>query len=329
MPKEITHWLIAERAGSLLTGSPLEKVVAAHPQCLRLGAVFPDVLFFLVGNGPTARLGDLAYALHGAGGEDTYSFLRSLLAGKVTAGESGALTAFWIGVAAHLRTDIVFHPFVYYLTGNYHDADPAVRTLAIQRHRRFETMLDMYFNRDGTGRQARRHSLRAILESLEMPLPRLLESVSPALATISGKDPREIEKGLHQALANFARLQGLCCRPLLGRILFSLEKRLPRSVREVTATFQAPQLALHFKDLPEPTRYLNPVTGREGETTVDALFIEAARDCADFCQKRERAIIERSPAALDGERGPSLSFALAGVTTHDARFFAPAAIGWG
>jgi hypothetical protein len=322
MPKEITHWLIAERAASSLTGSLLEKDVAANPHCLHFGAVFPDVLYFLVGKKPAARLSSLAHALHGAGGEDTYAFLRSLLAVPVAAAESGPMAAFWVGVAAHLRTDITFHPFVYYLSGDYDHADPGVRTMAIQRHRRFETVMDMYFNRDGTGRQVRRHSLRAILAGLEMPLPRLLEIASQAMAAIFKEDPAEIEGAHRKALGTFVTLQDLSCRLLLGRILFTVEKLLPRTAREVAAVFQAPQLTARFRSLSEPTPYLNPVTGKAGVTTVDALFMQAVRDCADFWRKTERAVIERSPEAIQ-DRGPSLSFGLPGATARDARFFAP------
>lgn len=320
MPKEITHWLIAEKAASLLRGSLLERDVMENPQCLRLGAVFPDILFFLAGRSPLARLRELGYALHGTGGEDTYSVLRSFPAGKTEKTESGPLTAFWIGVACHLRSDIVFHPFVYYLTGNYHQKDPHLRSLAVQRHRRFETLLDMYFNRREAGGQTRKHSLKDIVNRLEIPLSRLFEVASRSLAEVSGKKAAEIEKGLHRGLKTFMLLQDMYCRPFLSRILFSIEKRLPDPVREITALFEAPQLTVHFDKLAAPVRYLHPVTGEPGETTVDDLFRRAGADCADFCGRMENAILQGMPEALR-ERGPSLSFALPGAKTDDAKFF--------
>lgn len=318
MPKEITHWLIAENAAALLKGSRLERAVTANPQCLRLGAVFPDVLFFLVGKSPLARLGEMGCALHGRDGEDTYAVLRSFPAGRVEKSEAEPLKAFWAGIACHLRSDIVFHPLVYYLTGNYHRREPRLRSRAVQRHRRFETLMDMYFNRTEAGGKTRKHSLKDIVNRLEIPLPRLFEIASRSLAEVSGKKATEIEKGLHRGLKIFMFMQGLYGRPVLSRTLFSIEKRLPDPIREITALFEAPKLTVHFNKLTAPIRYLHPVTGEPAVTTVDDLFRRAGADCADFCTRLEDSVFQG--AALV-ERGPSLSFALPGAKTEDAGFF--------
>jgi hypothetical protein len=323
MPKEIVHWLIAEQSASLLTECHLKNAVAANPACLRFGAVFPDVLFYLAGKSPFVRFSRLADILHGTGGEDTYRFLRLIREHTTTAGASGPMTAFWIGVAAHIQTDIVFHPFVYYFTGNYHDRNPAGRSLAIQRHRRLEVLLDMYFIRKKTGRQLRKYSLRRICNRLEMPLPQLLKTVSCALAKLSGDAPEEIAAALCRAVVNFVILQDICCRPFLGGILFRLEESLPQPLREITALFQTPQLIGHFSVLSEPLHYRNPVSGKEeAETTAESLFMQAVRDSANFCIRLKPWICSRSLPDFP-ERGPSLSFGIPGAASGDAHYFAP------
>lgn len=325
MPKEITHWLIAEQAALLLEGSGLGKDIAAHPNCLRLGAVFPDILFFMTGKGPGARFRRLADGMHGSEGEDTYALLRGLLSDPIEAAYAGPLAAFWVGVATHIRADMRFHPLVYFLTGHYHHPDPIIRMRAVQQHRRFETMMDMYFlvefNQDPA-----RHSLRAILGGLELPLPYLLKKTAQEMAS-SRHETVETENALRRALQTFVTIQDLTCRRSLGRILYAVEKMLPGAARELTAIFQAPQLTAQFVRLRTEMTYLHPVTGEEGKTTVDELFKQAARDGADFCQRSEEAVMTREPGKLS-ERGPSLSFGLPGTTIHDARYFAIAPHVW-
>jgi hypothetical protein len=325
MPKEIVHWLIAEEAASLLKGTSLENAVAENPACLRFGAIFPDVLFYLVGNRYFRRIGRLADILHGTDGEDTYRLLRSLSETPGTSGESGPLTAFWIGVAAHLQADIVFHPLIYYLTGNYHDKRPEIRTLAIQRHRRLEVILDMYFTREKTSGQLRSYSLGRICNQLELPMPNLLKIASQTLAELSDSRPEEIAFGLRRALRYFVLMQNLCSRPFLGSILFRMEKLLPQPLREITALFQAPQLAAHFSFLSKPVIYRNPVSGKKMESTVDLLFAKAVHDSADLCKNLQQYIPDRNYSAVS-QWGPSLSFGIPGSVAGDARYFASLSI---
>ena len=357
MPKEIVHWLIAEQTACLLRGTPLEKIVAANPECLRFGAIFPDVLFYLVGKRSSRRIGRLGDILHGTGGEDTYRLLRSLLEITETSEASGPLTAFWIGVASHLQADIVFHPLIYYLTGNYHDECPEKRTLAIQRHRRLEVMLDMYFTREKTPGQLRAYSLSRICGRLELPLSHLLKITSLSLAALSDIDfqknnfaalsvgngrkrpilsllpcemnflkvysrPEAITSDLRRALNHFIVMQNLCRRPFLGGMLFRMEKRLPQPLREITALFQAPQLAAHFSFLAKPVSYRNPVSGNPAESTVDMLFTQAVQNSADFCRNMQIAIQRRDLSAFP-EWGPSLGFGISRVDAGAARYFAP------
>ena len=319
MPKEITHWLIAEQAAALLEGSPLGKEVAAYPQCLRLGAVFPDILFFISGRGSAARFRRMADYLHGSDGEDTYALLRGLLSFPVEDAYAGPLASFWVGIATHIRADMRFHPLVYFLTGPYHHPDPAVRRQAVQQHRRFETVMDMYFLAKGN-RASTKYSLQTILDGLEVPLPYLLQKAALSISS-SGNEAAEMENALRQGLKTFVTIQALCCRRRIGRVLYASENILPGIVREVTALFHAPQLESKFPRLRKEIAYQHPVTGEKRFTTIDDLFGQSIRDCADFCKKMELAVIKREPGMIQ-ERGPSLSFGLPGITKAAARFFA-------
>lgn len=322
MPKEIVHWLIAEQTASLLRGTPLEKDVMANPECLRFGAVFPDILYYLAGDSTFSRIGGLADVLHGNRGEDTYQFLRVLSAMTETSEKPNPLTAFWIGVASHLQADIVFHPLIYYLTGNYHDERPDKRSLAIQRHRRLETVLDMYFIRGKTAGELREYTLRRICNRLELPVQYLSKIISQYLAALSDAPPEEIAVGFRRALNLFVLMQELNRRPPLGNILFRIEKVLPQPFREITALFQAPQLAFHFDFLSKPVGYRNPVSGTIMESTVDRLFTQAVQCSAEFCKTLLPTVQSRNVSVFP-EWGPSLAFGIPGVDAEDARHFAP------
>ena len=73
-----------------------------------------------------------------------------------------------IGMLTHSAADSCFHPLVYQETGNYYDPDPAQRTRAVQLHRRFETMLDVYLA--GTMANIKSFSLKHIMRNCELPV---------------------------------------------------------------------------------------------------------------------------------------------------------------
>ncbi|MBF0510631.1 MAG: zinc dependent phospholipase C family protein, partial [Deltaproteobacteria bacterium] len=100
MPKEITHWLIARRLAEKLDGTGYTPSLRQNPNCLMLGAVFHDALFYLP---PYAAIAD---HWHGIDGEDTFEMVRRLAGSLDEPSSQGPMRAFLVGVISHIFADI-------------------------------------------------------------------------------------------------------------------------------------------------------------------------------------------------------------------------------
>ncbi len=316
MPKEIVHWMVAQRAAELLGQSPFGPALARCPRGLRLGAVHHDTLFYLSGEHP-AGLAALPHRLHGSHGEDSFELLRLHAAHLHARKDEPLPTAFFVGLASHIFADATLHPLVYHLTGNYYDADEKKRTGAVRRHRSLEALLDMVAA--GGLDRVTGQSLRALVEGLEGPLS--LACPPELLAALAGSTAQAAEKAQAQALDNFCTMQALSRMPTLARLLREFSGFLPGSLREIAALFYAPQLLEQRGEVDGRMGYRNPVTGEALSGTLAELMELAARRTAAFCLAQAQGIA--ASGQLKGEgAGPSLDMGLPATPASQARFFA-------
>jgi hypothetical protein len=317
MPREIVHWMVAERAAGLLASGPYGPALRQCPNGLRFGAVFHDVLFYLNGEHPEA-LKDLPHRLHGARGEDTYDLLRRY-APHMYATRSLALpTAFFVGLVAHIFADATIHPLVYHFTGNYYDEDPARRTAAVRRHRALEALLDMVAA--GGLDPVAESSLKAVVSGVEGPLS--LACPPELLGALAGVDAAAATRAFRAALDSYCTMQSLCRMPTLARWLREFEGWLPAKGREIAALFYAPQLWEQRASVSGPLTFRNPITGEVFTQSLAGLIDLAARQTAWLCTTQAPGLIARG-ALAETAPGPSLDMGLAGVPTSQARHFAP------
>lgn len=110
LPKEAPHWIAAQRTAVCLKGTDWGDAALECPNALQMGAVFPDLPYYLAGTSALARHAThLGNRYHGAHGEDAYDLLRALLA-SLREEDVPAHRAFWIGVVSHVCVDTCFHP---------------------------------------------------------------------------------------------------------------------------------------------------------------------------------------------------------------------------
>lgn len=144
MPKEITHWIVADRIYRQMGDCPLKTCLTENISMYYIGSVAPDTPYYLAGKHHDLFQG-LASRLHGINGENTYEpIYMSVKSYPSTIPRP--VFAFLCGVITHIMIDSSFHPLVYYLTGDYHDKDPVKRLNAIANHRRWESELDIYMS---------------------------------------------------------------------------------------------------------------------------------------------------------------------------------------
>jgi hypothetical protein len=316
MPRELVHWMVADRAAELLASGPYAAALRQCPNGLRYGAVFHDVLFYLRGEYPDA-LKDLPKHLHGAQGEDTYELLR-VYAPHMYATRSLALpTAFFVGLVAHIFADATIHPLVYHFTGNYYDADPVRRTTAVRRHRTLETLFDMVAAGGPAAVEAT--SLKAVVNAVEGPLS--LACPPELLAGLAGVDVAVATKGFRDALDSYCTIQALARMPTLARWLREFEGWLPAKGREIAALFYAPQLWEQRAAVSGQLSFRNPYSGEAFAESLAGLMELAARQTAWFCSTQAPKLIA-SGALAETAPGPSLDMGIPGVATSLARHFA-------
>ncbi|AET66818.1 hypothetical protein Desor_1151 [Desulfosporosinus orientis DSM 765] len=144
MPKELTHWHIAREA--LHRGIPLEvgKIITGNPVLYYIGAVAHDIPFYDMTKPMEARIEGVANQLHGVAGENTLTPLIEMMETALAKRDSDNSLAFLLGMLTHFVADSVFHPMVYYLSGNYFANDPEERSKAVFRHRLLETAMDLW-----------------------------------------------------------------------------------------------------------------------------------------------------------------------------------------
>jgi len=108
---------------------------------LCFGSIVADTFFY----SPNNEIVEISERLHGKEGEKTNEFTFHLL-DLAKGHKSDSLLCMTLGYISHCVFDIIFHPVIYYLAGNYYDDDPLKRKVAIYKHRLMETRLDFEVN---------------------------------------------------------------------------------------------------------------------------------------------------------------------------------------
>lgn len=329
MPKEIVHWMVAERAAQLLADSPFAPALVRCPNGLKLGAVLHDTLFYLRGEHP-AGMKNLPHRLHGSHGEDSFDILRLQAAHMRQNADQPLPAAVFVGLASHIFADVNMHPMIYHLTGNYYAQDERARTSAVQHHRALEGLLDMVAVESALAASplgggvkgpdaVLNKSLKLLVAGLEGPLE--LAWPSANLARLAGCQPEGAKKALLDSLDTYQTMQGLFRMQFLARLLRDLAPVLPAQACEIVALFYAPQLYEQRAAVSGSIGYRHPVTGENLRASLAELMERAARQTADFCRAQAEAIARRGELAAQ-DPGPTLDMGLPGVPVSQARFFA-------
>ncbi|MGE4293042.1 MAG: zinc dependent phospholipase C family protein [Desulfovibrio sp.] len=312
MPKEYIHFRVAERAVDLLASTRIGRELAPDRGRLRaallLGAVFHDALYYLETPGrrePDSLL-ELPHLLHGKEGHDTHGLLRAQAAHAAAlrgSPDGPAARAFLVGLAAHLSADVVLHPLVYHLSGDYfHEPE------AVERHRLLESCLDLAVAGDRA--ELRRRRLNTLLRQCD---PVRLAPLD-FLAALAGRDSRTTARGMRRAWTVFGRMQALALS-LPGAVLARLRPLLPRKARqprEIAALFYPSTSSVNsvLAFLGGSIAYRHPVTNEAHTATIRALMEQAALKTVRLCARLEPAVFgDADPAEVLG-RGPGLDTGL-------------------
>lgn len=260
MPKELTHWLLAEEARiGLGEEGALGETLRDQRALYLAGAVLPDTLLHLFYGPGAAQALRLARAFHDPA-ENSYAPLlraEAQYAGRLPP----ELLACLLGVLSHMQADIVFHPFVYAQSGS---ADTGA-------HYRLETAIDVHFLRIGLTPPARRLDALVTLRNRRHLLT--------AFALLFDPEKTLPPEALARALDLHCRFQGLYAQTfwkLLAGLLGRLPVTLLKQQRHLFYPLRAPDAATGAEAwTTRPWRH--PITGAVQERSIDDLAKEAVR----------------------------------------------------
>ncbi|MGC9325712.1 MAG: zinc dependent phospholipase C family protein [Desulfomonilia bacterium] len=135
MPKENTHLYFAHRLLEDFRETELLREISLHIDSYYLGSIIPDTFFY----SSNPALEAVSEFIHGKEGNPTNTMILDVL----DRGARGNDLVLILGFITHCALDIVFHPVIYYLSGNYYDTDPERKSRAAYMHRHIETCLDI------------------------------------------------------------------------------------------------------------------------------------------------------------------------------------------
>ena len=298
MPKELTHWIIAQRSLDALDGwSETSILLREHYDLYLAGSVLPDTLLHLV-RGPDAGIAlDLADLFHDTG-KNSYAPLI-----RVETNSENALTpetkACLLGVLCHMQADIVFHPFVHSVSG-WDD---------IGRHYRLETEIDCCLVRNGAG-----PPVKLMQEIIGGEKSELATEVCRILFDPQG---RLSKSGAADALGLHCKYQGMY-DSFLWKMLVVVGGRLPlKSLRQQRHLFYPIFGSEREKTLAGEGSWKHPVTGILQKTTLnDLVDLAVSRTAAFFLQIDEQKSFK---AVLEDARGENLLTGLYGVQKKELK----------
>ncbi len=329
MPREFVHWWVVDTATARLSPSPVKQLLQENRAAVLLGAMAPDAPYYY-------RLGTLhavekvAEAIHGYFGNDTRDSVRKIIATAAQAPlheplqqalHRRATAAMVLGLISHLVTDSIFHPMIFYFSGDYYHPDRKQRLIARRRHRVLEVFLD---------RAMREQSLWVKETSMLELFQKADSSLSQTWRQLDQSLPAQLDNGgeftfWRSAFQQMALLQRAFANPLLGHIFSGLRTLAPGKLGCLAALFayQGFRAPLSFADALE---FRNPVTGEERRATLLELLEQATAMCCQIYSTITMSSdnqLTNVEAALEPFGGVSLNYGLPNVTSQNAQHYAP------
>ena len=285
MPKEISHWYLAERVRSRL---PEESVffepVHTCENLFFLGAVAPDIPFYYLAGPGSARIRAAAEPFHQADPGALIPVLSFFEQMQQFGMEDARALSLGAGILCHILADTAFHPLVYYYSGM-----SRVHPGATARHRQFETALDLYFLHQA-GRDTRT-SLNRILSQTEVAPKRLTNYLGKLFSLEKPGD----STCLGYAVRSHAFYQALFQNRGVYRILSRLSKGRHRVFETALSLFYPDDQEEKHSFFGTGFRYRDPDTGRECFTDIPGLILKTETSALDLMVRLSERIKQQCP----------------------------------
>jgi len=305
VPKENTHLYFAHELLSQINQEQITSIINRNTKPYYFGSVAPDSFYYSA----KASVRKISEDLHGRDGRLTNEIVFNLL-DEARVKKIEADLAFVFGYLTHCALDIVFHPMIYYLSGNYYDADVKKANEAVYLHRHLETYLDTQVNQTYYFND---YVNFKVLRPLFFP---------HYISKVYHTTPKEIERTLKRK----SRIYSLLRNNLVLDILYIFYRFVKHSSWSKFKLF----LGIFYGNLqhddhiiPKTINYRDVVTGEPKITTIYDLFNEAGAFAVEMiavAHNYYQGNITREQAT-EIIRGQSLNTGRVGVPVTDIRYF--------
>lgn len=316
MPREFVHWkvlddIIQSPNCDSKVCSNLISAAKKFPAVARIGAMAHDAPYFHRGGASDFIL--VAETLHGTNSENTFEPLRTLwdLAQvSVSNHRRELLSALLLGMLSHLTTDAVFHPIVYFFSGDYNADNLEQRRIARTKHRLFETWLDNLLINISSPQTSIKQALHRIPQDDLNFLCSSLASTTP----LHPYSQVKLTNVWRQSFRHMAIITWATRNDLTGSIFRTLADYFGGWFTEVEAISSYKRKSRR-QSLEQELCYLCPVTGLEKHSEIPPMLEESA----SFC----RSLLDSLPENFLLGYGPSLNFGLPHISPNQGVYFAP------
>lgn len=301
MPKENTHLYFAHQVVEILPDERMADLIRQEMGVFYFGSVIPDTFYYA----KEREVMKISEFLHGKDGNLTNEFIFDLLK-KAKETQSEKDLVFALGFITHCVLDMVFHPVIYYLSGNYYDADSEKADEAIYLHRHLETELDARINQAFYYEKLIKLSFLDDLSFDEVAIKKFQISRTQLLNALKRK--ARLLRALHYDwlyyVVDFLFVLGIMKRPIYLSIFYRNLKHDDRH-------------------LPDYIEYKDLITGAPLKTTVQELFYKArhlAKDRIEAAWAYYHGQTHR-PEAMKIIKGESLDCGVEGVVASELKYF--------
>lgn len=310
MPKEQTHFILAEKAAEAAGSCAAARAIARAPKLYLIGSVIMDTPMYALAEKEQCL--PLTERLHGKHGENPFIDVARVLKRWGERYPDEALS-FCMGVVSHVMADASFHPFVFYVSGDCHHPLDSVRARCLARHRRVETLLDTLFVNSYKAR-----TFYKLCSGAELP-PDELRAMAGTLFGVSGPG---WSRRIKLMMSCHCALQATFLKHPASRLVHLGAKIFYERFMSLDALFYpydgkkpglSPDLGLAYR---------HPVTGLDRKRSINRLGQRAAQSAAEIFQRvSKRRGAGEAAEFLAGIRAPSPETGLPGVSASEMKVF--------
>ncbi|MCP4351821.1 MAG: zinc dependent phospholipase C family protein [Desulfobacterales bacterium] len=312
MPKEITHWILAEKAyQGINADSVLKPIIHRCKNLYMAGAVVMDTPFYQIFGKNGKNMNRFGHKIHD-NPVNSYEPLVKVI-NSFSPDIPDDLLSFLLGVISHIHADSSFHPFVYYFSGTSASGPEKDRKRATFLHRTLEAYMDLYYSAEF---QLQNKGLFSeTLDNMEIEEKRFLKFMALFFSETKIST-------MKKAVRIHAVIQKFFYNNLVKIILKALNSIPSVELEHHIASFYPsckpdPKLMFVY-----PFSYKDPVTGESFQSSARELEERAVRNILQIFSQIEYHIKNSSFAkGLSELRGPNLYTGAVGNLESDMYYF--------